>query len=130
MRWTIDYGSYPQDVTVTTSGEATREGFARMNTELVDDERFGPEMLVLLDHTNLVVDELSPQEARSIADDFVRHDDHRRSAVGALVAPKPVQFGLARMTTTLAEPTTPSLRVFHTRAEALEWLREVREGRE
>jgi hypothetical protein len=128
MRWTIDFGGYPQDVTVTTSGEATREGFAGMNAELADDERFGPEMLVLLDHTHLVVDELSSQDVRSISDDFVEHDDELRSAVAALVAPKPLQFGLARMSTILAEPANPRIRVFYTRTEALEWLRDVRQG--
>jgi hypothetical protein len=127
MRWTIDFGGYPQDVTVATSGKATREGFAGMNAELVDDERFGPGMLVLLDHTHLVVDELSSQDVQSISDDFVRHDDELPSAVAALVAPTPVQFGLAHMSTMLAEPTTPSIRVFYTQTEALEWLRDVRE---
>ena len=129
MRWAIEFGGDPQDVTVTTSGKATREGFARMNAELVEDERFGPGMLVLLDHTQLVVDELSSEDVRAIARDFVRHDDALRSAIVALVAPKPVQFGLARMSTMLAEPPTPSIHVFHTRADALERLRDVREGR-
>jgi len=129
MRWTIEFGGDPQDVTVTTSGEATPEGFARMNAEVVGDRRFRPGMVVLLDHTDLVVDELSSQDVSAIANDFVRHDAELGSSVVALVAPEPVQFGLARMSILLAEPATPAIRAFYTRAEALEWLRQMREDR-
>ena len=130
MRWTIEFGGDPQDVTVTTSGTATPEGFAGMNAELAEDDRFGPGMLVLLDHTDLVVDELSSQDIRRISDDFRRHEDALRSAIVAIVAPEPVQFGLARMSTIMAEPPTPTIQVFHTRAEAVESLQKRARGAE
>jgi hypothetical protein len=127
--WNIEYGGDPQDVTVTTEGEATTEGFARMNAEFVAHERFRPGLLVLLDHTHLLVDKLNSQDVRTISRDFVRHDADLGAAIVALVAPTPVQFGLARMSTLVAEPTTSEVQVFYTRPEALEWLRQVREGR-
>ena len=50
-------------------------------------------------HTQLDVDGLSSQDVHVISHDFARHDDELRSAIVALVAPEPVQFGLARMST-------------------------------
>jgi hypothetical protein len=129
MQWSIAFGGDPQDVTVTTSGEATVDGFAGMNAGLAADARFRPEMLVLVDHTDLVVNELSSADVRTISDDFVRHAAELHSAVVALITPKPLQFGLARMSTTVAEPVPPEIGVFSTRAQALDWLRHVREER-
>ena len=128
MRFTIEFGGVPQDVTVTTEGTATPDGFAQMNAELVEDERFRPGMLVLLDHTSLGVNELSSEDVRSIAKDFLRHDAAFGSTVVALVAPEPVQFGLARMATALADPMTPIIRIFETRQAAMEWLGKMREA--
>ena len=126
MLWTIEFGGDPQDVTVTTEGEATPEGFARMNAELAEDERFGPGMLVLVDHTRLLVHELSERKVRTISHEFAESEAELRSAIVAIVAPRPVQFGLARMSTMIAEPQTSAVCVFYTRAEALAWLRQMR----
>ena len=100
-----------------------------MNAEFVEDGRFRRGMLVLLDHTDLGVGDLNASDVRAIADDFGRHAPELESTVVAIVAPRPTQFGLARMSTLIAEPTSSNVRVFYTRAEALDWLRQVRDGR-
>jgi hypothetical protein len=129
MRWAIEFGGDPHDAALTTCGEATPEGFARMNAEFVEDERFRAGMLVLLDHTKLDVGELSSEDVHAIANDFARHRAQLQCVTIALVAPEPVQFGLARMSVALAEPATPRIRVFTARAAALDWLRQIRHGR-
>ena len=126
VRWSIDFGGDPQDVTVTTSGAATPQGFARMNAELVEDEQFRAGMLVLVDHTDLVVNDLTSGGVRWISDDFSRRGD-LRSMVVAIVAPRPLQFGISRMSTAMAD-ATETVRVFYTRDEAMDWLRHARDA--
>jgi hypothetical protein len=129
FHWTIEFGGEPQDVTVTTTGEATPDGFVLMNAEFVEHERFRSGMLVLLDHTDLAVRGLTARDVQTIAKDFARYASALSSTVVALVTPNPVQFGLARMSTTLAEPLTTTIGVFYTRVEALGWLQEVKDAR-
>ncbi|MGZ4403214.1 MAG: hypothetical protein ACXVRI_10255 [Gaiellaceae bacterium] len=53
MNWTIEFGGDPAEVTIETFGVASREGFIRLNIELVSDPRWRPGMAVLVDHTAL-----------------------------------------------------------------------------
>jgi hypothetical protein len=127
VRWSIDFGGDPQDVTLTTSGDATPQGFARMNSELAQDERFQPQMLVLVDHTHLVVNDLTWSDINTISDQFSHHDELPSLTI-AMVAPRPLQFGRAWMSAALAD-ATETARVFSTREAALAWLRQVRDAR-
>jgi hypothetical protein len=123
MEYRIEFGGDPQDVTLTTSGEADLHTFRKMNDELTSDSRFRPGMKILVDHSELDVSPLTSDEIRGIADSVSQAGDMFGEASIAIVAPQTSTFGVARQSASLA--AVPGLRVgtFGLRANALEWLR-------
>jgi hypothetical protein len=123
VEYRIEFGGEPQDVTVTTSGQADLTTFERMNEELTADGRFHPGMKILVDHSDLDVSPLMDDEIRGIADSVTRAGELFRDASIAIVAPKTVTFGVARQSVSLATVAGLRVGVFGVRANALEWLR-------
>ena len=57
--------------------------------------------------------------------------DHSCGALGAIVAPNPLAYGMSRMWQSSAGGIGWKVQVFHTRAEAIAWLRtELADGHE
>jgi hypothetical protein len=123
VEYTIVFGGEPQDVTITTSGWADREVFLRFNKELVADERFEPGMAILVDHTDLDATALTSYDVEAIGNSVKRISDRLGESLIAVVGEDWVTFGLARESLALAGPIPSRFGIFHTREEAIEWLR-------
>jgi hypothetical protein len=119
----IEFGGEPQDVTVTTSGEADRAGFAAFNNALVTHPAFRPGMAVLIDHSDLDASLLTGADILAIADHLKRLEHRLGDGPMALVAPDAFAFGLARVSVRQAQFERLEPQTFASREEALDWLR-------
>jgi len=96
VEYTYDFGDGPFDLIVTVSGAASAQEMMLLRGELLGDPRLRPGMNVLYDLTGIDARGLTTDDLRELADDGRRFEPLGRHAV-ALVAPKPLAFGLGRM---------------------------------
>jgi hypothetical protein len=112
----------PGRVVIQTAGVAERNGFTRFIDALVGDPRFEPGMPVLVDHTRLVMQDLTTADMQAVADAVL----HRNARIGrslvAIVTPASVAYGLTRQFTAFADLADIHVRIFASRPEADDWL--------
>jgi hypothetical protein len=122
VQHTIEFDGSPQDVTITTSGAASREGLIAFVRDLVDDPRFRPGMSILVDHLAIDATTLEGADVRSQAEVVVELEERLGPCHVAIVVPTPLAFGYARMYELHAAETQIHSRVFYSRDEGLAWL--------
>jgi hypothetical protein len=126
VEWEIVFDGGPQDLTVTTSGAASVEGFERFLEEVLADPRYRPGSSSLIDHRELDASALTPASVRAIADIFVRRDSQIGPGYCALVMGEPYKYGLARMWQAYCDDHLGlHTRVFYSLEDARDWLRET-----
>jgi len=90
--------------------------------ELSDDPLYKPPMRKLVDYRRLQMIELSMQESER----FAQEKELRRASFEneqcAIVAPKDVNFGIARMHAALMDQSTMTTKVFRDLEDARAWL--------
>jgi hypothetical protein len=119
----IEFGGDPQDVTISTSGDADVAGFRRMNSDLIADSRFRRGMKILVDHTDLDTSALPASDVRAIADSVAQLEEGFEGSFIAIVAPRALTFGLARMSVLMADLPSTRIGTFGVRENAVDWLR-------
>lgn len=129
MRWTIEFGGAPQDVTVTTSGVASRQGFFEKIDEVTSDPRWRAGMALFVDHTRLDTSLLSGCDIEAVADHLHGLDGRLGEAIVAIAAPDAYTAGLAAVLAKYAAPVRCVVLTFGSREDALAWLREQRSRR-
>jgi hypothetical protein len=122
MEHSIQFGGEPQDVTITTSGPATREGLTAFLMELVSSPRFRPGMLILADHSALDPTTVTAAEVRAQAHIVVGLNGQIGASKIAIVVPNALAFGWARMYELSAQAAQAESNVFYSRSDALAWL--------
>jgi hypothetical protein len=128
VEYRIEFGAEgATDVNISTHGAADVAAFARLDEELVSDERFAPGMFVLVDDSDLDTTNLQLDEIRAIAGHFEALGDRLGPSTIAVVAGSAATFGQLRHMVTLASATPARVSVFTSRAEAVEWLRREHE---
>jgi hypothetical protein len=125
----ITWGGDPEDVSVTTSGRVTIEELDGWAQEVLADPRYRPGLRVLVDHRGSLWDHLTPDDLRRrselVARDAERIGPHRNQI--AMVASRPVDYGLGRMLEMMIEARTDvDFQVFYDIDDARAWLREGR----
>jgi hypothetical protein len=124
MEFRIEFGGEPQDVTLTTSGRANADGFRQMNEELVSDPRFRPGMAILVDHSELDVSGLGPDDVEAIGASVIRLGDLIGPSPVAIVGADMMTVAVSRVSRAYASPAPLRARSFYGRDEALAWLRD------
>jgi hypothetical protein len=122
VQFAIDFGAGRQVVLVTTEGAASVDGFRRLNQTLVEDPRFEPGIPILFDNTSLDTTGLTAAEVLEIGKPPVALGERVGSSKIAVVAPDPRAAGDARMSRD-TNRERPEVRIFHSLAAALAWLR-------
>ena len=122
MQYTIEFGGYPQDVTITVTGLADAEGLVGLVRDLVGDPRFRPGMLILEDCLGIDVSQVKASDFRAQAETIIELNDKIGASRTAIIVPSPVTFGLARMSQAFGESAEIEAAVFYSRSEAVEWL--------
>jgi len=126
VKFAIEFGGDPQDITVTFSGVADLSGFRRYNETLISDPRFRAGMMILVDASGLDTSQLSGEELQAASEPISKRDWNHPPRAVAIVAPDPrtfYDFGYARA----HQGGSRSRRhVFGSREAALGWLSEQR----
>lgn len=122
MRYSIEFGGDPQDVTITASGPATRLEFKLLYEDLAEDRRFHPPMRVLLDFTQLDTADLPARDAAEIGEALADLEDRYRASRLAVVVADPGTFGLTQGAEIAAGFEQIAVTVVYSREEALDWL--------
>lgn len=124
MEFAIDFGGDPQDVTITTSGKASLDGFKRMSETLASDPRFRAGLAILMDHCALSRDGMSEDDRRKAAEHIMDRDWTFPPKAIAIVVPDRHAFDLAELALTYLSVLETRRRIFLSHDEALGWLRE------
>jgi hypothetical protein len=124
VEYEVVWGGDPEDVLITTSGDASVEQLHAAVVEAVADPRFHQGMKVLMDHTQTRWWALSNDDIRLRAA-LIRADALRvgRQRV-AFVVGSPVDFGIGRMLHSLVEGGVEfDAKVFDSLSAGRDWLR-------
>lgn len=98
MNYKCEFVDGPFGVIVRTSGEADPREFVRGRRSVMNDPRYRPGMNVLLDHTELDFSGVTADGLAEMAESSTGDDDEVGNAgYFAIVTPRPLAFGLARM---------------------------------
>lgn len=127
MDYEITWGGDPEDAHVTTSGEASMEGFTAWMQEGLADPRYREGMSIIIDHRELDWSGVSLGGVQDRIELFKRNAKRVRRIRAAMVMRAAVDFGLARMYQAYVE-LQPDLQmeigVFLSIEDAREWIRE------
>ncbi|HWG55562.1 MAG TPA: hypothetical protein VNT58_03475 [Gaiellaceae bacterium] len=118
MEFRIDFGAPPADVTLVTAGRATLDGFERMIHTLVDDPRFRPGMVILVDHTDLDLNALTDDDIAGVAETTREVAETLQAALLVIVAPTIIGYGLSRRWQSLVADLGIAVRVEMSRDDA------------
>jgi hypothetical protein len=122
MHHTIEFAENPSAAIATTAGTASVEGFRALCRDVVLDARHRPGTPVLVDHTELDVSELTPEDTKLIGAVVSEVGAQLGSAAIAIVVASPLAWGLARQTEAHANQEQLNVRIFYSREEAAQWL--------
>ena len=125
MKHSVSYHPELDYLLVTTSGRANVTGFRDFVISLRDHPNWRVGMRVLIDHSNLLVDDFSTDEIRQIVEEAVRINEHLGDFPAAVVMNSELAFGLGRMWQLTLESRggkDDRISIFHSRREAENWL--------
>jgi hypothetical protein len=130
MDFTIEFGGGdPQDVTITLSGEADIADIVRCERELTSDPRYRTGLAILCDCSRLQTDGIVHQPTIELAARPVSQRDVDRPARAvAYVAADEEAFADLTIWRAHLGGSKSNRRIFMSRQEALDWLRQPAEG--
>jgi hypothetical protein len=126
MKFTIEFGGDPQDVTVTFSGVADLPGFRRYNEEITSDPRFRAGMMILVDASALDTSQMSSENIQAASEPISERDWNLPPRAVAIVAPDPRTFNDFLHARAHQGGSRSRRRVFGSQEAALGWLNEQR----
>lgn len=122
MEHELLFGPAADELRIRVTGLATVDGFLRMIDEGIGDPRWRPPMRALLDYTDLDMSALSAEQMRQVAAHATAFDAQLAGARVAVLAPRALAYGLARLSAAAAQLTTAEVQVFGERDAAESWL--------
>ena len=129
MPYEHSFGPGPFELTVRISGPVTLGELLDGRRRIIDDPRTRAGLSALFDYSAADAEHLTPDSVRRLAEEA--HDRRLRFRAVAIVAPRDLLFGFARMFTSLAEIEghADQHAVVRSVSEALTWLQSVGEYR-
>lgn len=112
---------------VTTSGDATLQGFADFAKAILEHEGWEPGGLILVNHTDLNAAPLTVSDIQSIAKLTESRMGQLGEAKFANLVGRDLEYGMTRMWQVFVEPTIwpASEKLFRDRNDAVTWLKKV-----
>lgn len=125
MEFAISWSGDPEDVTVTTSGDASVEDLDAMVRAILADARYRDGLAILIDHSETRWSRLTAQDARRRAQLIERQAEEIGRQRVAFVVSAAADFGVGRMLTSLIDGRADfESRIFYSADDARSWLRE------
>jgi hypothetical protein len=122
VEWQITFSDEPELMVIRAWGAATPEGFKAYFAEAVGHPRWRPWVDCLLDFRDLDLAVLPTEQLKALAAFFSENNEGVAASHVAIVVTRSVEFGVARMWTTLSEDVGMNQRVFYDLEEARAWL--------
>ena len=122
MDYAFEFGGFPQDVTVTASGEARVSEFRHLFEELFDEPSFRAGMRVLLDLCEVDMSAIPLMEASKIGLSLAEFEDRCEGCAIAVVSRDPLTSVLTRAAEFRETVQQVDIWFAVTREEAREWL--------
>jgi hypothetical protein len=113
----------PDHFEIKTKGDAEVTGFNSFLSEIFSHPDWLSGSLVLLDHSELVLNSLNVDDVRSISNFVLKHAEIIGDGKWAFVIRGNFAFGMARMWQIITEEKAPmEINIFKNREKAFEWL--------
>jgi hypothetical protein len=116
----------PYDVEISVVGVPTPLGFAQLNDELAADSRFRRGATMLVDCSELDTSALTDREVEALSEPMVERDWYYPPAAVAIVASDERTFAAMRAYRAHLGGSRSNRHLFRSRAEAVEWLNDLR----
>ncbi len=130
MDYTLDFDNMPDYVLLRTRGPASVEGFRTMVKALVESPEWITGTPQIVDHRELDVTVIVPDELTAVKDILVEYSKELGSGVCAFVMGDELGFGFARMYDILGGDSVHSnVEVFYSFREALIWIKNSKKDR-
>lgn len=120
MSYVIEYGNAGAEIQF--SGKVTGAEIHRAKAEFFVHDFPDEARYVICDFTDGGTFEVSPEDVDSIVEQDKSAMESHLSLLEAVIAPRPLVFGLSRMWQSKVDEVRPHTAVVKTRAEALKWL--------
>ena len=120
MSYVIEYGNAGAEILF--SGEITGAEIHRAKAEFFGHKFPDKARYVLCDFTDAGAFDVSPEDVDTIVEQDRRAMESHTSLLEAVIAPRPLLFGLSRMWQAKVDVVRPHTTVVKTRAEAVKWL--------
>ena len=127
VKYTIEFGGDPEDVTVTQSGTADPESLRQFNADLVGHPRYRGDLLILFENSDLDLSGLSDHELEETAADVVERDWYAPPRGVAIVVLDTQTHVREREIVAHLGGSRSRRRVFTSREAAVAWLRGQRD---
>jgi hypothetical protein len=122
MDYTLEFGGFPQDVTVTASGEARVPDFKHLYEALCEEPRFEAGMLILLDLCEVDMSTIPRMDAGEIGSSLAELQDRCEGCALAVVARDPLTTALTRAAELDESADRVDVWIACSPGEALTWL--------
>lgn len=124
MEFKINFDHMPDYVLIQTQGEASHRDFDDLLTELVNSPKWVVGTPQVVDHRELIMQNLSSDSMQRIMDIVKKHRDKLGNGRCAFVVKDALGFGVARMYELIGgERVHIEVGVFYSLNEAVEWLK-------
>lgn len=124
MEFKINFDHMPDYVLIQTQGEASHRDFDDLLTELVNSPKWVVGTPQVVDHRELIMQNLSSDSMQRIMDIVKKHSDKLGNGRCAFVVKDALGFGVARMYELIGgERVHIEVGVFYSLNEAVEWLK-------
>jgi hypothetical protein len=131
VKYKVEWGGSPQDVTVSTFGTGSIAEAMAIVRDLGVDDRCRSGLKILVDHSELESVDYTPSELRPMFDLIASIEGRTERVYYAIVAPKPVLYGLTRVWEAGAgDLMNATIQLFRSKEDALAWLGEIESGGE
>jgi hypothetical protein len=125
VEWEITFSSDPEILTIRAWGPATIEGVRAYFQEAVSRPEWKPGISCLLDFRELDLAKLSSEQLEALVAFFDKNKEGVGAAFIAIAVTRSVEYGVARMWTSLSETVGMHQRVFYALDEGRAWLASV-----
>jgi hypothetical protein len=126
VRYTIEFGGEPQDLTMTLSGALDAREIPAFVDELVSHPEYRPGMRILVDLSGLNTSGISVEAYESVSHVIGGRDHQFPAKATAIVAPDSRTFDDAMKHRAYVGGSKSGREVFRSREDATAWLAEQR----
>lgn len=107
---------------LSATGTISQQDLRERGNKLIHDQDWQPGFNILTDYTEASLAELNYEKIQELVEYQLQVAPILGAGKCAVVAPRALEFGIARIWESLTDNNPISIKIFHNRAEAETWL--------